>query len=85
MSKVKDITVYSTHTCVYCNAEKQYLKQHEIPFTEVFVDEDEQQAKKMVQLSGQMGVPFTVITHEDDKQEHILGFDQPRLAAALGL
>lgn len=85
MSKVKNITIYSTHTCVYCNAEKQFLKQHDIPYTEIFVDEDEQQAQKMIQLSGQMGVPFTVITKEDDKEEHILGFDQSRLSAALGL
>ena len=85
MSKVKNVTVYSTHTCVYCNAEKQFLKQHEIPFTEVFVDEDQEQAQKMIQLSGQMGVPFTVIKTADDKEEHILGFDQPKLASALGL
>lgn len=85
MSKVKNITIYSTHTCVYCNAEKQFLKQHDIPYTEIFVDDDEKEAQKMIQLSGQMGVPFTVITKEDDKEEHILGFDQPRLVSALGL
>jgi hypothetical protein len=39
----------------------------------------------MIDLSGQMGVPFTVIQKDDDTEEHILGFDQPRLVAALGL
>ena len=48
-------------------------------------DEDEAAAHEMIELSGQMGVPFTVITKDDDSEEHILGFDQPRLNAVLGL
>jgi glutaredoxin len=85
MSNIKDIKIYSTRTCVYCNAEKQFLKAHNVPYREILVDTDEAAAHEMIQLSGQMGVPFTVITKEDDSQEHILGFDQPRLSTALGL
>lgn len=85
MPNIKDIKIYTTSTCVYCKAEKEYLTQHKIPFTEVRVDTDEQAAQEMIQISGQMGVPFTVITKSDDSQEGILGFDQPRLQAVLGL
>lgn len=81
MPKIK---IYSTATCVYCRAEKEFLKAHNIEFEEVRVDTDEKAAQEFIELSGQMGVPFTVIT-DGDKEEHILGFDQPRLAAALHL
>lgn len=81
----KQIKIYSTGTCVYCRAEKQFLDQHKVPYTEIRVDEDEQTAHEMIKLSGQMGVPFTVISEEGKPDEHILGFDQPRIAAALGL
>jgi hypothetical protein len=32
-----------------------------------------------------MGVPCTHITHEDGKEEHILGFDRARIDSALKL
>lgn len=85
MTNVKDIKIYTTATCVYCKAEKEYLTEHNVPFTEVHVDTDENAAKEMIEKSGQMGVPFTVITTEDGKEQGILGFDQSQLKTALGL
>lgn len=81
MPKIK---MYTTSTCAYCHAEKEFLKQHDIAFEEVHVDVDADGAREMIELSGQMGVPFTVINNSD-KEERIVGFDQPRIAAALGL
>jgi len=78
------ITIYTTATCAYCRAEKAFLKKHDIAYTEVPVDTDEAAAEKMIRLSGQMGVPFTVI-NKDSGDEHIVGFDQQRLTEALGL
>lgn len=85
MAKVQDIKIYSTATCVYCKAEKDFLTEHNVAFQDVRVDADEKAAQEMIEKSGQMGVPFTVITKDDGSEEHILGFDQPRLAAVLGL
>lgn len=85
MKNIKDIKIYSTGTCVYCKAEKDYLTEHGVSFKDVRVDTDEAAAQEMIEKSGQMGVPFTVITKEDGSEEHILGFDQPRLASVLGL
>jgi glutaredoxin len=82
MSKVK---MYTTATCVYCRAEKAFFKEHNIDFVEAHVDVDAAAAEEMINLSGQMGVPFTVITKDDGTKEGILGFDQPRLKQALGL
>jgi glutaredoxin 3 len=79
------ITMYTTATCVYCNAEKQFFKEHNVAFEEVRVDTDAAAADKMIKLSGQMGVPFTVIKLSNKQEEHILGFDQDRLTAVLGL
>lgn len=82
MPKVK---VYSTATCVYCRAEKSFLDEHKVPYESVAVDEDPAKADELLELSGGLAVPFTVIEHEDGAQEKILGFDQHRISAALGL
>ena len=82
---VKNITIYTTATCVFCHAEKEFFNEHGVKFDDIRVDVDEEAAKKMMELSGQLGVPFTVITKADGSQEKILGFDQPRLTASLGL
>jgi len=37
----------------------------------------------MIAESGQMGVPFTVITKEDGSKITILGFDKQKLDSAL--
>jgi glutaredoxin len=82
MSKVK---MYTTAICAYCHAQKEFLKEHNVAFEEVGVDLDPKAAEEMIALSGQMGVPFTVVTAEDGTQTSILGFDRPRLTQALGL
>ena len=82
MSKIK---IYTTATCTFCRAEKAFLKEKGIEFDEIHVDQDSDAAEEMFAISGQLGVPFTVITKEDGTSEGILGFDQARISAALGL
>jgi glutaredoxin len=84
MATDKKIKIYSTATCVYCKAEKAFLDDKGIKYDVVMVDEDEKLADELLNLSGGLSVPYTVIT-TGDKSEGILGFDQPRLTAALGL
>ena len=52
-------------------------------FDEILVDQNSEEAQKMIALSGQMGVPFTVIEKEDGQKVFILGFDRPKIEAAL--
>jgi len=80
-----NIKIYSTTWCAFCKAEKKFLTEKGVKFEDVNVEEDEQAAHEMVHLSGQMGVPFTVITKDDGSRVGILGFDQPRLVQELGL
>jgi glutaredoxin len=79
------IKIYSTTWCAFCRAEKQFFDTRGVKYEDVDVESDPVAAQEMVQLSGQMGVPFTVISHSDGHRVGILGFDQPRLTSELGL
>ncbi|MDD4127241.1 MAG: glutaredoxin domain-containing protein, partial [Methanomicrobium sp.] len=76
MPKVK---VYSTKACQYCRLLKAYLERQNVPYTGIDVGEDVNAAKEMVELTGQYGVPVTVV---DD--EVIIGFDTQRLNELFG-
>ncbi len=78
------VTMYTTRTCPFCKMQKDYLNSKSITFSEILVDENPDEAKKMIEISGQMGVPFTVIKKDDGTQENILGFDKARIELALG-
>lgn len=77
------ITVYSTTTCPYCVMLKNWLESKSVEFTNYMVDQNPIAAQNMINLSGQMGVPFSTIEYEDGKVEKILGFDRPKFEAAL--
>lgn len=79
------VKIYSTSWCAFCKAEKKFLSEKGVKFEDVNVEEDESQAKEMIKLSGQMGVPYTVIKKDDGSQVGVLGFDQRRLTKELGL
>ena len=82
---MKTITIYSTATCGFCKMLKSYLMSKEIPFDVKMADEDQAIAEELFEKSGQLGVPFTIITDEDGTQEKILGFDRPRFDEVLGI
>jgi glutaredoxin-like YruB-family protein len=76
----KQVTVYSTPTCSWCNTLKSYLKQHRIRFTDIDVSADQKAADELVKRSGQMGVPQT-----DINGEIIVGFNKARINELLGI
>lgn len=82
MAQVK---IYTTTTCPYCKMEKAYFDSKGIKYENVFVDQDPKEAEEMVKVSGQMGVPFTVITKDDGTLANILGFDKEKINEALGI
>ena len=73
------VTVYSTRNCPYCRMAKAFLEKHGIPYTGIDVGEDTEQAKKMIEISGQRGVPVIVVDNEI-----IVGFDAQRLNELFG-
>lgn len=68
------VTVYSTNTCPYCDMMKNFLQQNQINYTEVNVQQDQAAAQKLVETTGQMGVPQTNINGQ-----WVLGFDPERV------
>ena len=74
-----NITIYSTPNCVHCHDAKRYLKEKNIPFSDIDVESDTQKAEEMIQLSAQMGVPVIKV---DNKV--IVGFDKDELEKAIG-
>lgn len=85
MLRMAKILVYTTTTCPFCKMQKDYFNSKNIAFSEILVDENPDEAQKMIELSGQLGVPFTVITKDDGTVEKILGFDKERLSSILGI
>jgi glutaredoxin 3 len=68
------VTLYTTPTCGFCHQLKSYLKEQGVAFTEYDVSRDRDAAMEMVRISGQQGVPVTVI----DGQV-VVGFNRPRI------
>lgn len=79
------VVMYTTTTCPFCKMQRVYLNSKNVSFSEILVDENPEEAQKMIAVSGQMGVPFTVITKDDGKDVNILGFDKKQIDEALGL
>lgn len=79
------ISIYTTKTCPFCRMEREYLDSKGIKYEEIFVDHNMKKAKEMIELSGQMGVPFTVIEKENGEKVEILGFDRKKIDEILGL
>lgn len=74
------VSIYSTPTCHFCHAAKEYFKENNISFTDYNVASDMDKRKEMIEKSGQMGVPVIII---DDQLT--VGFDKPKIANILGL
>jgi alkyl hydroperoxide reductase subunit F len=58
---------------------KAFLDKQGVPYTNIDVGEDQEAAKKMVEISGQYGVPVSTIG-----EEVIIGFDAQRLNELFG-
>lgn len=54
---MKQITVFSTPTCVYCNLVKKYMSDKNLSYKEVDVSKDDTAKEAMVAKSGTLGVP----------------------------
>lgn len=82
MTKTHDITIYSTTWCGYCKMAMKYLNDKGINYTDKNVETDAgAQAELMQKLNGDFrGVPVI-----DINGTIILGFDRPRIDAALAI
>ena len=74
------VTIYSTPTCHFCHAAKDFFTENHVAFTDYNVGTDLAKRKEMIEKSGQMGVP--VITVGNDL---IVGFDETKLRELLAI
>lgn len=77
---MKNVIIYSTPSCGWCKAAKQYFEQHNVVYTEKDVASDVFARDEMLAKSKQMGVPVI-----DIDGSIVIGFNQPRLAELLGI
>ena len=79
-----NVTIYTTKTCGYCKAAKEFMSNNDVAYDEIDVGADQDKAREMIEKSGQMGVPV-ILVKDGDKEDLIVGFDQSRLSSVLGI
>lgn len=72
-----DIKIYTSNTCVFCKAAKQYFDENNIEYEEMNVDENPDAVEYLVS-KGYRGVPVINIDGED-----IVGFDKAEIEKRL--
>jgi len=76
----KNVTIYSTPTCHFCQLSKDFFKENGVAYTEYNVASDLDKRQEMIQKSGQMGVPVIFVG-----DELVVGFDKDKLSSLLGV
>lgn len=77
---MKKVTIYSTPTCTYCNAAKEFFTANNVQFETFDVASNLEKRQEMITKSGQMGVPVIFIDND-----LVVGFDKDRLSQLLGI
>lgn len=75
---MNSVTVYTTTRCPYCVMLKNYLNEQNISFKEVNVENNPEIMTKLVNTTGQMGVPQTEVNGR-----WIIGFDPANIQKIL--
>lgn len=81
--QIKEVKLYATFSCPYCKMEKNWLNENKVPHKVIMVDINSYEAQKMVEKTGQMGVPVTEIIYKSNDSEFIIGFEKSKLSEAL--
>jgi len=76
----KNIIIYSTPTCHFCQLAKEFLAENNVSYTEHDVSSDLEKRQEMIEKSDQMGVPVIFVG-----EEMIVGFDKEKLASLVGI
>ncbi len=79
----KNITIFTTNTCAYCVMVKKWLDSKGLSYETVNLDEQPERQKEAYEASGQLAVPVTIVTKEDDSKEVVVGYNLAKLAPAV--
>ena len=76
----KEVVIYSTPTCHFCQTAKEFFKENNVAYVEHDVSTDQEKRAEMIEKSGQMGVPVIFIG-----EEMVIGYDEEKLKQNLGI
>lgn len=76
----KEVKVYSTPTCPWCNKAKQFLDANKVTYQDFNVAQDHAARDEMVKKSSQTAVPVIIIDGEI-----VVGFNEPALKTKLDI
>lgn len=79
----KHIAIYTTNTCAYCAMVKRWLQSKDMAYEEINLDENPERRQEVLEMSGAMTVPVTIVTKDDDSKEVVVGWNLAKLAPAV--
>lgn len=79
IKKQPRVIIFTTPTCTWCNAVKQYLREHRIRFKDIDVTRDRNAARDL-ERRGHRGVPVLFIGSRT-----VVGFDKAKINKLLGI
>ena len=79
----KNITIFTTNTCAYCVMVKKWLDAKGLNYETVNLDDHPERQQEAFEVSGQLAVPVTVVTKDDDSREVVVGYNLAKLAPAV--
>ncbi len=77
---MKEVTIYTTNTCHYCNMAKEFFKTNNVSYKEYNVGTDMARRQEMIDMTHQLGVPVIVVG-----DTAMVGFQEDRVAELLGI
>jgi len=78
LAKPGDIVMLSSETCAYCKSASRFMTQHQIPFSECFIETDATCAESY-RAQQAPGTPTLLV-----RGQRLVGFDPERIAKVLG-
>jgi glutaredoxin 3 len=82
----KTISIYTTNTCVYCVQVKKFLENKGLTYSLINLDDQPERTNELLELTGQLAVPVTVVADEADKdapKDVTVGWNPAKLTAAI--
>jgi glutaredoxin 3 len=76
---MEPVTIYSTPTCHFCQAAKEFFAANNVPYEDFNVASDAAKRQEMIEITGQLGVPVIRIGNDV-----IVGFDEGKVKELLG-
>ena len=73
----KAVAIFTTDSCSYCAAAKQFLEEKQVAYTEFNLDHSDK-ARQVFGVLGGRGVPLIIVG-----KQRLVGFDQGMLSRAL--